>query len=158
VRFGVERHRGQQRRSDHAPFVAHPVEVASLLSRSGYPDQVVAAGVLHDVLGDTDAQRGDLEADFGDEVAYLVATVTDDSSIEDEDDRNAQVRERVRKIGGYSAAIHAADKVSKVRELRTLLAAGGSRDDVGAKLSRHRRSLEMFQATIPESRLVDVLL
>jgi (p)ppGpp synthase/HD superfamily hydrolase len=89
VRFGVERHRGQERDSDHAPFVVHPLEVASLLERAGYPDHVVAAAVLHDVLEDTDTDRAGLEADFGREVAQLVAAVSDDPTIEDEEDRKS---------------------------------------------------------------------
>jgi hypothetical protein len=63
--FASERHAGQRRQSDGADFVLHPIEVAALLERSGYPDHVVAAAVLHDVLEDTDAERADLEARFG---------------------------------------------------------------------------------------------
>src|ERR671932_2617839 len=63
--FAHERHAGQQRQADGAEFVAHPLEVAALLERSHYPDHVVAAAVLHDVLEDTDAQRSDLESRFG---------------------------------------------------------------------------------------------
>jgi (p)ppGpp synthase/HD superfamily hydrolase len=157
VRFGVERHRGQERDSDHAPFVVHPLEVASLLERAGYPDHVVAAAVLHDVLEDTDTDRAGLEADFGREVAQLVAAVSDDPTIEDEEDRKSQVRERIRHLDGEAAAIYAADKVSKVRELRVLVVAGASRDEVEVKLRRHRKSLEMLAAIMPGSRLVALL-
>jgi guanosine-3',5'-bis(diphosphate) 3'-pyrophosphohydrolase len=157
VRFGVERHRGQERDSDHAPFVVHPLEVASLLERAGYPDHVVAAAVLHDVLEDTDTDRAGLEADFGREVAQLVAAVSDDPTIEDEEERKSQVRERIRHLDGEAAAIYAADKVSKVRELRVLVVAGASRDEVEVKLRRHRKSLEMLAAIMPGSRLVALL-
>jgi (p)ppGpp synthase/HD superfamily hydrolase len=157
VRFGVERHRGQERDSDHAPFVVHPLEVASLLERAGYPDHVVAAAVLHDVLEDTDTDRAGLEADFGREVAQLVAAVSDDPTIEDDEERKSQVRERIRQLDGEAAAIYAADKVSKVRELRVLVVAGASRDEVEVKLRRHRKSLEMLAAIMPGSRLVALL-
>jgi (p)ppGpp synthase/HD superfamily hydrolase len=157
VRFGVERHRGQERDSDHAPFVVHPLEVASLLERAGYPDHVVAAAVLHDVLEDTDTDRAGLEADFGREVAQLVAAVSDDPTIEDEEKRKSQVRERIRHLDGEAAAIYAADKVSKVRELRVSVVAGASRGEVEVKLSRHRKSLEMLDAIMPGSRLVALL-
>jgi (p)ppGpp synthase/HD superfamily hydrolase len=63
--FADERHAGQQRKIDGAPFVTHPVEVACLLHEAGYGDEVVAAGVLHDVLEDTTAERADLEKSFG---------------------------------------------------------------------------------------------
>jgi len=54
--FAVKRHAGQRRELDDAPFMAHPLEVASLLYETGYPDHVVAAGLLHDVLEDTDTE------------------------------------------------------------------------------------------------------
>lgn len=157
VEFARERHAGQSREADGAAFLAHPLEVASLLARSSYPDHVVAAAVLHDVLEDTDAERGELASRFGPEVAELVALVSDDPAIQGEAERKDDVRERVRRVGGNAQAVYAADKVSKVRELRTLLATGHKGEDVDAKLQRHRRSLKMLEETIPGSRLVELL-
>jgi (p)ppGpp synthase/HD superfamily hydrolase len=157
LRFAAARHSGQRRAADHASFVLHPTEVAAMIARSGYPDQVVAAAVLHDVLEDTDAERRELEARFGPEVAALVAVVSDDPSIEDEEARKDELRERVRGLGGYPAALYAADKISKVRELRTLLATGAPREEIHRKLIRNRKSLEMLEETTPGSRLVETL-
>ena len=157
VEFTRERHSGQHRRADGAAFVVHPLEVASLLERSRYPDHVVAAGVLHDVLEGTDADRAELEERFGPGVARLVSTLTDDPSIPDEEERKDDVRERVRRAGGYSPAIYAADKVSKVRELRTMLITGISDHEAEVRLERYRKSLRMLEETIPASRLVELL-
>jgi (p)ppGpp synthase/HD superfamily hydrolase len=157
VAFARERHSGQQRRADGAAFVVHPFEVASLLERSHYPDPVVAAGVLHDVLEDTDADREELEERFGLEVAELVCTVSDDPSIPDEEARKDEVRARVRRAGGSASAIYAADKVSKVRELRTLMIIGIDEEEAEVKLERYRESLRMLEETIPGSRLVELL-
>jgi (p)ppGpp synthase/HD superfamily hydrolase len=157
VDFASERHAGQVREGDGAEFILHPIEVAALLERSGYPDHVVAAAVLHDVLEDTDAERADLDSRFGPEVADLVALVSDDPSIEDEEDRKDDVRERVRRAGGFAPAVYAADKISKVRELRSLVHAGLERSQADAKFERHRRSLDMLEGAIPDSRLVEVL-
>jgi (p)ppGpp synthase/HD superfamily hydrolase len=156
VEFAMERHAGQRRLADGAAFVVHPLEVASLLERSHYPDYVVAAAVLHDVLEDTDAERSDLETRFGPEVSELVALVSDDPSIADEEERKDEVRERVREAGGFAPVVYAADKVSKVRELRVLLLRGMDAE-AKVKLARHRKSLAMLEETIPESRLVELL-
>ena len=155
--FARERHAGQRRQADGAEFVAHPLEVAALLERSHYPDHVVAAAVLHDVLEDTDAQRSDLESRFGPEVAELVALVSDDPAIADEEQRKDDVRERVRYAGGYAPVVYAADKVSKVRELRTLMTRGLDRAEAEVKLRRYRRSLDMLEHAIPGSRIVELL-
>jgi (p)ppGpp synthase/HD superfamily hydrolase len=157
LEFARDRHAGQRRLADDASFVLHPLEVASLLDRSNYPDFVVAAAVLHDVLEDTDAERSELDERFGKSVGDLVAAVSDDPSIEDEEERKDELRERIRQAGGYAAAVYAADKVSKVREVRTLLARGTPRDEVQPKIDRHRRALDTLEETIPGSRLVRAL-
>jgi (p)ppGpp synthase/HD superfamily hydrolase len=157
VELAVELHAGQRRAADGAAFVVHPMEVASLLDRSNYPEHVVAAAVLHDVLEKTGEEVEDLEARFGREVAELVAAVSDDPSIPDEDRAKEELRERVRRHGGYAAAVFAADKVSKVREIRTSLAAGAPRRELEGKLRHHRDSLAMLDATIPGSRIVELL-
>jgi (p)ppGpp synthase/HD superfamily hydrolase len=78
----------------------HPLEAASMVERSGYPDHVVAAAVLHDVLEDTDTQRRELRERFGPEVAELVEVLSDDPAITYQDARRDDVRERVRRAGG----------------------------------------------------------
>jgi (p)ppGpp synthase/HD superfamily hydrolase len=157
IAFAQEKHHGQRRRADRAPFLIHPLEVASYLERAGCPDQVVAAAVLHDVLEDTDADRSQLEALFGREVSELVAVVSDDPEIPDEEQRKDAVRERVRRAGGYALAVYAADKVSKVRELRILLARRPDPREAAVRLHRYRKSLEMLEHEIPGSRVVELL-
>jgi (p)ppGpp synthase/HD superfamily hydrolase len=157
IAFAREQHDGQRRDSDGAAFLMHPLEVASLLERSEYPDHVVAAAVLHDVLEDTGAERADLEARFGSDVAELVELVSDDPAIEDEEAQKDDVRERVRRAGGYAPAVYAADKVSKVRELRILIANGMDPEAAQTKLRRYRKSLAMVEHALPDSRLSELL-
>lgn len=147
----------QRREADHAPFLVHPLEVASFLERDGYPDHVVAAAVLHDILEDTDAERSELESQFGREVSDLVARVSDDPSVEGEEEQKAEVRERVRHAGGYSPVVYGADKVSKARELRMSIAAGLDTEQAQTKLRRYQKSLEMLEETIPQTRVVELL-
>jgi (p)ppGpp synthase/HD superfamily hydrolase len=158
IAFARERHGDQRRDADGAPFLVHPLEVAALLERSDYPDHVVAAAVLHDVLENTDVEAGELKRRFGPEVCHLVDTVSDDMSIEDEEARKADARERVRAADRDAAAVFAADKISKVRELRMLLA-NGKIEPLRAetKLRRYRLALEMLEEVIPGSRLVEIL-
>ena len=157
VEFAEQRHAGQLRASDSARFVLHPLEVASMLDRSGYPDHVVAAAVLHDVLEDTDSERSELEALFGKEVGDLVAAVSDDPRITDELERKNELRERVRRAGGYALAVFAADKISKVRELRALIARGMPEEEAAPKLDLYARALEMLDQAAPGGRLTETL-
>jgi (p)ppGpp synthase/HD superfamily hydrolase len=157
IAYALERHGDQRRQADGAPFIVHPLEVAALLERSDYPDYVVAAAVLHDVLEDTGADSRELEARFGPDVRRLVALVSDDPSIADEEERKEEVRDRVRAAGGYAPVVYAADKVSKVRELRMLIAAGVEPDEVARKLARYEKSLAMVEEALPGSPLAELL-
>lgn len=157
VEFARERHGAQRRESDGAPFLLHPLEAASMLDRVEFPDPVVAAAVLHDVLEDTDVRETELECRFGSDVSRLVAVVSDDVSIPDEERRKDDVRERVRRAGGDALAVYAADKVCKVRELRVLIVNGLPADQAEVKEDRYRKSLAMLEQAMPGHRLVELL-
>jgi (p)ppGpp synthase/HD superfamily hydrolase len=155
LEFAASRHEGQTREGDGIPFVTHPVEVACLLHEAGYSDEVVAAGVLHDVLEDTDAQRDDLERRFGAEVARLVDAVTDDPSIDDYGKRKAALRDQVVRAGECAAAVFAADKISKARELGDRRGRFSRHDK--ARIEHYEASLQMLERTLPGRGLVDRL-
>lgn len=155
--FAEGRHSGQTRDLDGVPFVTHPLEVACLLHEAGYSDEVVAAGVLHDVLEDTDADRADLDARFGTAVTWLVTAVSEDPSIEDAAQRKAALRRQVAEAGERAAAIFAADKISKARELRARIGRGEPREADRTKIEHYEQSLEMLAELIPGHELVDRL-
>jgi (p)ppGpp synthase/HD superfamily hydrolase len=155
--FADRLHAGQTRDIDGIPFVTHPVEVACLLHEAGYPDEVVAAGVLHDVLEDTDAQRSELEERFGTQVAELVSAVSEDPSIEDRAERKAALRAQVARSGEYASAVFAADKVSKARELRTRQSHARFERGDQAKIDHYEASLELLADVLPGHELVERL-
>ena len=155
--FATRWHEGQTRDADSIPFLTHPVEVACLLHEAGYSDEVVAAGVLHDVLEDTEVERGELEERFGSEVAGLVAAVSDDPAIEDHAERKAALRAQVARAGDDAVAVFAADKVSKTRELRVRTGYGRFERKDEARIEHYRASLEMLDDLMPGHQLVDRL-
>jgi (p)ppGpp synthase/HD superfamily hydrolase len=72
LRWAALCHQGQLRKGSATPYVEHVVGVAMVLDRLGYPEDVVIAGLLHDVVEDTDATLDEVRARFGPEVAALV--------------------------------------------------------------------------------------
>jgi (p)ppGpp synthase/HD superfamily hydrolase len=155
--FAAQSHEGQTRDTGSSPFLTHPVEVACLLHEAGYSDEIVAAGVLHDVLEDTEVERGELEVRFGPEVAALVAAVSDDPAIEDHADRKAALRDQVARAGEDAAAVFAADKVSKTRELRARLGHGRFERRDRSKIEHYEASLELLSEVLPGHELVEQL-
>jgi (p)ppGpp synthase/HD superfamily hydrolase len=151
--FAEERHRGQLRDTDRAPFILHPLEVAHLLRGRGYPDHVVAAGVLHDVIEDTGVDYDELAVRFGDAVADLVREVSEPEGGGDYAQRKARLRAAVAEASADAVAVFAADKVAKTRELRLgLVGTDGEPDPV--KLEHYWACLELLEHRLGHHALV----
>ena len=73
--FAAERHAGQ-RRSSGEPFLQHCVEAARILAQLRLDAITVAAGLLHDVLEDTDTTYDEVTELFGEKIAALIDGVT----------------------------------------------------------------------------------
>ena len=69
-------HHGEQMRDSGDAYYSHPVEVASLLADVKLDEITIVAGLLHDVVEDTEIDIGDVEVRFGADVAELVDGVT----------------------------------------------------------------------------------
>ena len=73
--FAVKHHGAQQRDSGEA-YYSHPIRVANLLADVRLDEVTIVAGLLHDVVEDTEIDIGDIEVRFGADVAELVDGVT----------------------------------------------------------------------------------
>lgn len=73
--FSKRAHEGQLRDSGE-PYFQHPFEVAMILAELELDVETIAAGLLHDVLEDTEVTRAEMEAEFGPSVLSLVEGVT----------------------------------------------------------------------------------
>ncbi|HHU24836.1 MAG TPA: bifunctional (p)ppGpp synthetase/guanosine-3',5'-bis(diphosphate) 3'-pyrophosphohydrolase [Acholeplasmataceae bacterium] len=71
----MEKHQGQMRRSGE-PYVQHPLEVAYLLATLHTGPATIAAGLVHDVLEDTDMTKEEMTERLGKDVADIVDGVT----------------------------------------------------------------------------------
>lgn len=65
-----------QIRKDGTPYLGHPVEVALILARQGFDENVVSAGLLHDVVEDCDYTIEQIEKEFNKQVAEMVDCVS----------------------------------------------------------------------------------
>lgn len=88
-----------------------------MLARGGAPEQLVVAGLLHDLLEKTDVTVAELQQRFGARITQLVLAVTDDERISSYKERKAALRNQVANAGDEAVALFAADKLSKLREL-----------------------------------------
>ena len=159
--YAARVHAGQTR-GDGTPFILHALEVGSLLRDAGAPDHVIAAGVMHDVIEKTPVTASELQASFGPRITALVLAVTDDERITGYAKRKAALRRQVAGAGDEALSLFAADKLSKLRELRRETATernpGSTARARSALRSRrvnhYRRSLALLQERLPDSPLV----
>ena len=94
--LAAEMHEGQLRKSGE-PYLIHPVEVAKILAGLGMDEQTIIAGLLHDVVEDTEYTEEQLKQDFGEEVTLLVDGVTKLGNLIFETKEDAQA-ENLRKM------------------------------------------------------------
>jgi (p)ppGpp synthase/HD superfamily hydrolase len=127
--FAARAHIAQHRKGlAGEPYVNHLTEVAALLAEAtgGTDAELVAAGYLHDTLEDTAVRYEDLSAQFGAEIAQLVAEVTDDKSLPKAERKRLQV-ETVTKKSARARLLKIADKTSNLRSLVASPPAGWSK-------------------------------
>jgi len=73
--FSESAHKGQKRRSGE-PFIHHCIEVAKILAGLRLDEKTIAAGLLHDVMEDTETTYERLAEEFGEDIASLISGVT----------------------------------------------------------------------------------
>jgi guanosine-3',5'-bis(diphosphate) 3'-pyrophosphohydrolase len=94
--FAAKAHKGQTRRSGE-PYLSHPLEVTNMLAEMNLDSTTLAAGLLHDVMEDSDITALEIKEVFGKEIADLVEGVTKISRVEGSSPEARQA-ESIRKI------------------------------------------------------------
>ena len=78
IAFATKAHSGTLRKKDGIPYILHPMEVASIAGGITTDEEVLTAALLHDTVEDTDVSLDTIKSQFGDRVAELVASETED--------------------------------------------------------------------------------
>jgi len=74
--FAEIKHAGQKRDVTGNPYIFHLISVYGLLKLRTKNEKILMAGILHDVIEDTDTTYDDLKIEFGVKVANLVRECT----------------------------------------------------------------------------------
>ncbi len=125
INIAVRQHEGQYRAGrQHYPYIVHPVSVALLLNEWTEDEDIIIAGLFHDVLEDTEGYGyADIERDFGKRVASMVLEVSENQKLP----REQWVPDRLRRMetGSNDAIlVFAADKIHNTESLVEAAAIG----------------------------------
>jgi len=130
VDFAARAHKPQTRKDPdrETPYVAHVFGVAFLLAEFGLEEDVVVAGLLHDVLEDQPQIAPELER-FGERVVSLVRAVSERKLDEEGHLRKWEVRKReyiehMRNAPDGAKAISCADKIHNMQSILLALDRG----------------------------------
>ncbi len=136
-------------RSHDGSSVEHPLAVARLLRDDGQQAKLVLAGLLHDVLEDTDVSAAELRERFGPEVTELVQALTQDDSIAAHRARKSALRRQVLEYGPDAATVALADKAVKLEGL--------TERPKERRLEHYRETLRGIEERYGQSRLSELL-
>lgn len=116
-------HQGKMRKLRGNPYILHPLEVAQIISTITDDVDVITAGVLHDVVEDTDGTLPEIRRRFGDRVAQLVEAETEnkypgeDSSSSWKKRKEESLRDLRSTTDRDVKILWLADKLSNIRSL-----------------------------------------
>jgi (p)ppGpp synthase/HD superfamily hydrolase len=118
ILYAMRKHSGQRRR-DGRPYISHPLRVAeSLRVLGGITDMdVLIAGLLHDLIEDTECEWADIERRFGSRVADLVATMTGDMRLP-KPQRRQEIVDRIREASDEAKSIRLADRLDNLTDMQ----------------------------------------
>ena len=123
IAFSTMAHDGMRRRKSNLPYVLHPMEVASIIGTMTDSQEVIAAGVLHDVVEDAGISIEQIGENFGARVKELVASETENKREElpPEDTwriRKEETLERLRTTDDIEVLmLWIGDKLSNIRAI-----------------------------------------
>ncbi|QSO50802.1 gamma-glutamylcyclotransferase [Alicyclobacillus curvatus] len=149
VQVSARAHSSQARKGSGTPYIVHPVSVAMILMRAGCDEDVIAAGLLHDTVEDTDLTLDDVRAQFGDRVANLVDGASEPDKSQPWEERKRHTISFLKHAPDDIRVLVCADKLDNVRSIR--IDAERLGEAVWARFHRGREHQEWYYRSIVES-------
>lgn len=116
IYFATKAHTGQKRKQEDIDMIFHPFTVGMILQRNGCDEDIVAAGILHDVVEDTQYTFEDIEKIFGKEIRNYVYDASEPDKSLPWKERKEHTIEWIKKAPLGSKLIVASDKISNLEE------------------------------------------
>lgn len=142
-------HEGQYRKNTNIPYIVHPVAVGMILQKAGYRDEMIAAGILHDTVEDTDLTLSDLMRDFGKEVAMIVEGCSEPDKSLSWEERKQHTLVFLKSAPEETRIVACTDKLHNVRSIRQDVEQSG--EEVWSRFKRGRDQQEWYYRNVLKS-------
>ena len=120
--FAVKAHSGTERRGKGYPYIVHPLEAVEIVATMTADQELLAAAALHDTVEDTYVTVDQIRAEFGDRVAELVASESDEmpAGMSEEDSWHGRKQAAIDRLSHASRdakIVALGDKLSNMRAI-----------------------------------------
>lgn len=94
IEFAARAHDGMVRKKDKTPYILHPLEASVIVGTMTENQDVISAALLHDTVEDAGIKIDEIRAQFGERVAFLVASETEDKRDHVEPENSWKIRKQ----------------------------------------------------------------
>lgn len=116
IYFATNAHISQKRKDKITPYIEHPLAVALILSQLTHNQDIIIAGILHDVIEDTNSTQEQLYYRFGAKVTNMVIACSEQDKNLDWSTRKEIVLQKIKDLDHSTALIKAADTLHNLSE------------------------------------------
>ena len=118
IEFAAKAHSGQFRKGTKIPYIVHPLGVAKLLIELDSSEEVIVAGILHDVVEDTHITIEEIKKHFGKKVADLVYGASEPNRQDSWKNRKQHTIDFLESASMESLMLGCADKLHNITSIR----------------------------------------
>lgn len=142
-------HEGQYRKNTNIPYIVHPVAVGIILQKAGYSNEVIAAGILHDTVEDTDLTLSDIEQEFSYEIATIIEGCSEPDKSLSWEERKQHTIEFLKTASEEIRVVACADKLHNARSIRQDVEQSG--EEVWSRFKRGKDQQEWYYRNVLKS-------
>ncbi|AST91828.1 MULTISPECIES: HD domain-containing protein [Sutcliffiella] len=149
IEFASIAHRNQFRKGTNIPYISHPFAVGMMLQKENCEEEVVIAGILHDIVEDTEITLKELSLIFGEKVSTLVDKCTEKNKKLSWEERKSDAIQKVKTADKETCFIICADKLHNLLSIQEDLKKNGA--EVWSRFNRGREKQKWYYESVMDN-------
>jgi len=116
LEYAKDKHEGQTRRGTGEPYIVHPIRVAKKALELNLSQEIVIAGLLHDVIEDTDSTFQEIYNIFGGDIVIIVKNLTSDEDMIKTLGKNDYLKFKMKNMDEESFILKLIDRLDNIQD------------------------------------------